>query len=104
MLAFCLVGGLFGVLVDDVPAIGRVFGLMFAAALIPFLLLLLTTWFRILQRRRAHLGIGPGALISRRGVNLQAAALAVGYFGKSTAVELRSAAARRTVSLATEPT
>ena len=47
VLAFCLVGGLFGVLVDDAPATGRVFGIMFAAALIPCLLVVLTTWFEL---------------------------------------------------------
>jgi len=79
-------------------------GLMFAATLTPFLLLLLTTWFRIWQRRRAHLGIGPGALIRVEESTFRLHPLAVGYFGKPTAVELRSAATTRTVSLATEPT
>ena len=96
MLAFCLLGGL----VDDVPVIVRVFGIMFAAALIPFLLLLLTTWFEFGDGvvRTSVLGRVRSFRVGESTFKMHP--LAVGYFGKSTAVELRSADARRTVSLA----
>lgn len=99
-LVFCLLGGLVGIFVDDFPAIGRVFGLMFAAGFIPFLLLLLTTWFEFGDGvvRTSVLGRVRSFRAGESTFTLHP--LAVGFFAESTAVELRSARARRTVSLA----
>lgn len=100
VLAFCLLGGFFGLLVDDFPTIGRIFGLMFAVAFVPFAVLLLTTWFDFGDDMVRSSTLGRVREFHVGESTLRMHPLAVGFFGESTAVELRSGEVRRTVSLA----
>lgn len=99
VLVFFLGGGLFGVLVDDVPVIVRVFGVVFIATVIPFTVLLLTTWFEFGDEVRVSM-LGRVQEFRAGESTLRMHPLAVGFFGESTAVELRSGEGRRTMSLA----
>jgi hypothetical protein len=98
-LVFCLGAGLFGILVDNVPVIVMVFGAIFLAAFVLYAALLLTTWLEFGEEVRVSTW-GRKMAFRAGESTLRLKPLPVGFFGETTAIELRSADGRFALSLA----
>ena len=99
VVAFRVAGGLFAVLVDEVPLVGRLLGAMFAVGLVLYIPLLFTTWFQFDEDVVRVSSLGRVRCFRVGETTLQMYRFSKGFFAEQTAAELRSGDAHLTVAL-----